>query len=88
VRWPWRQKAHIVIGVRRACLEIGGQRDVLARLWDSTAWLSVALGIAFIALGLLTAPWLLRRYAALARPLQGPPTGLYAGAAAQYRTSG
>jgi len=26
----------------------------------STAWLSAALGIAFIALGLLTAPWLLR----------------------------
>jgi hypothetical protein len=38
----------------------------------STAWLSVALGIAFIALGLLTAPWLLRRYAALARSLQIP----------------
>jgi len=38
----------------------------------STAWLSVALGIAFIALGLLTAPWLLRRYAALARSLQAP----------------
>ena len=38
----------------------------------STAWLSVALGIAFIALGLLTAPWLLRRYAALARSLQDP----------------
>ena len=38
----------------------------------STAWLSVALGIAFIALGLLTAPWLLRRYAALARSFQDP----------------
>jgi hypothetical protein len=38
----------------------------------STAWLSVALGIAFIALGLLTAPWLLRRYAALARSCQDP----------------
>ncbi|HEX6523249.1 MAG TPA: sensor domain-containing protein [Streptosporangiaceae bacterium] len=38
----------------------------------STAWLSVALGIAFIALGLLTAPWLLRRYAALARSIQTP----------------
>ena len=38
----------------------------------STAWLSVALGIAFIALGLLTAPRLLRRYAALARSLQTP----------------
>jgi hypothetical protein len=36
----------------------------------STAWLSAALGIAFIALGLLTAPWSLRRYAALARSLQ------------------
>ena len=33
----------------------------------STAWLSAALGIAFIALGLLTAPWLLRRYGALAQ---------------------
>jgi len=44
----------------------------------STAWLSVALGIAFIALGLLTAPWLLHRYAALARPLQAP--------GAEYRT--
>lgn len=40
----------------------------------STAWLSVALGIAFIALGLLTAPWLLRRYAALARSLQILPS--------------
>jgi len=38
----------------------------------STAWLSVALGIAFIALGLLTAPWFLRRYAALARYFQTP----------------
>ena len=38
----------------------------------STAWLSAALGIASIALGLLTAPWFLRRYAALARPLQTP----------------
>jgi Na+-driven multidrug efflux pump len=38
----------------------------------STAWLSVALGIAFIALGLLTAPWLLRCYAALARSFQIP----------------
>jgi hypothetical protein len=36
----------------------------------SIAWLSVALGIAFIALGLLIAPWLLRRYTALARSLQ------------------
>ena len=36
----------------------------------STAWLSAALGIAFIALGLMTAPWFLRRYAALARSLQ------------------
>jgi putative drug exporter of the RND superfamily len=35
----------------------------------STAWLSVALGIAFIALGLLAAPWLLRRYGALAQSL-------------------
>ena len=39
----------------------------------STAWLSAALGIAFIALGLLTAPWLLRRYGALAQSLL-PPT--------------
>jgi hypothetical protein len=38
----------------------------------STAWLSVALGITFIALGLLTAPWLLRRYGALARSLLAP----------------
>jgi hypothetical protein len=38
----------------------------------STAWLSVALGIAFIALGLLSAPWLLRRYGALARSLLAP----------------
>jgi RND superfamily putative drug exporter len=38
----------------------------------STAWLSVALGIAFIALGLLTAPWLLRRYGALAQSLLAP----------------
>ena len=38
----------------------------------STAWLSAALGIAFIALGLLTAPWLLRRYGALARSLLAP----------------
>jgi hypothetical protein len=38
----------------------------------STAWLSVALGIVFVALGLLTGPWLLRRYAVLARSLQIP----------------
>ena len=38
----------------------------------STAWLSAALGIAFIALGLLTAPWLLRRYGTLAQSLLGP----------------
>ena len=38
----------------------------------STAWLSVALGIAFIALGLLTAPWLLRRYGVLAQSLLAP----------------
>ena len=38
----------------------------------STAWLSAALGIAFIALGLLTAPWLLRRYGALAQSLLAP----------------
>jgi hypothetical protein len=38
----------------------------------STAWLSVALGIAFIALGLLTAPWLVRRHAGLARSLRTP----------------
>jgi len=37
-----------------------------------TAWLSVALGITFIALGLLTAPWLLRRYGALAQSLLAP----------------
>ena len=39
----------------------------------STAWLSAALGIMFIALGLLTAPWLLGRYGALAQSLL-PPT--------------
>ena len=38
----------------------------------STAWLSAALGIMFIALSLLTAPWLLRRYGALAQSLLGP----------------
>jgi Putative sensor len=38
----------------------------------STAWLSVALGIAFIALGLLAGPWLLRRYGALAQSLLAP----------------
>ena len=38
----------------------------------STAWLSAALGIMFIALGLLTAPWLLRRYGALAQSLLAP----------------
>jgi hypothetical protein len=38
----------------------------------STAWLSVALGVAFVALGLLTAPWLLRRYGALAQSLLAP----------------
>ena len=38
----------------------------------STAWLSVALGIAFIALSLRCASWLLRRYAALARSFQDP----------------
>ncbi len=38
----------------------------------STAWLSAALGIAFIALGLLTAPWLLRRYGTLAQSLLAP----------------
>ena len=38
----------------------------------STAWLSVALGITFIALGLLTAPWLLRRYGILAQSLLAP----------------
>jgi hypothetical protein len=32
----------------------------------------VALGIAFIALGLLTAPWLARRYGALAQSLPAP----------------
>jgi hypothetical protein len=37
-----------------------------------TAWLSVALGFTFIALGLLTAPWLLRRYGALAQSLLAP----------------
>ena len=37
-----------------------------------TAWLSVALGIAFIALGLLSAPWLLRRYGALAHSMLAP----------------
>jgi len=38
----------------------------------STAWLSAALGITFIALGLRCAPWLLRRYGALARSLLAP----------------
>jgi hypothetical protein len=38
----------------------------------STAWLSVALGITFIALGLLIGPWLLRRYGALAQSLLAP----------------
>jgi hypothetical protein len=38
----------------------------------STAWLSVALGVAFIALGLLSAPWLLRRYGALAQSVLAP----------------
>ena len=38
----------------------------------STSWLSVALGIAFIALGLLSGPWFLRRYGALARSLLAP----------------
>jgi hypothetical protein len=38
----------------------------------SSAWLSVALGIAFIALGLLSAPWLLRRYGALAHSMLAP----------------
>jgi RND superfamily putative drug exporter len=38
----------------------------------STAWLAAALGIAFIAAGLLTAPWFLRRYGALARSLLVP----------------
>ncbi|HTZ23434.1 MAG TPA: sensor domain-containing protein [Streptosporangiaceae bacterium] len=38
----------------------------------STAWLSVALGIAFIAVGLLSAPSLLRRYGALARSVLAP----------------
>jgi hypothetical protein len=38
----------------------------------STAWLSVALGIAFIALGLLAAPWRLRRYGGLAQSLLAP----------------
>jgi hypothetical protein len=36
----------------------------------STAWLSVVLGIAFIAFGLLLAPEALRHYAALARSLR------------------
>jgi putative drug exporter of the RND superfamily len=36
----------------------------------STAWLSVALGIVFGALGFLTASWFLRRYAMLAHPFQ------------------
>jgi hypothetical protein len=38
----------------------------------SSAWLSAALGVAFIALGLLTAPWLLRRYGAFAQTLLSP----------------
>jgi hypothetical protein len=37
-----------------------------------TAWLSVALGIAFIASGLLSGPWLLRRYGALAHSMLAP----------------
>jgi Putative sensor len=38
----------------------------------STAWFSVALGIAFIALSLLSAPSLLRRYGALAQSMLAP----------------
>lgn len=38
----------------------------------ASAWLSVALGIAFIAAGLLSAPWLLRRYGALAHTMLAP----------------
>jgi hypothetical protein len=38
----------------------------------SAAWLSVALGIVFIAVGLRCAPWLLRRYGVLARSLLAP----------------
>jgi hypothetical protein len=38
----------------------------------SSAWLSAALGIVFIALGLRCAPWLLRRYGALAQSLLAP----------------
>jgi Putative sensor len=38
----------------------------------ASAWLSVALGIAFIAAGLLSGPWLLRRYGALAHSMLAP----------------
>ena len=38
----------------------------------STAWLAAALGIVIIAVGLLTAPWFLRRYGALAQSLLAP----------------
>jgi hypothetical protein len=37
-----------------------------------TAWLSTALGVAFLALGLLSGPWLLRRYGTMARSLLAP----------------
>ncbi len=37
-----------------------------------SAWLSVPLGLAFIALGLLSGPWLLRRYGALAHTKLAP----------------
>jgi hypothetical protein len=37
-----------------------------------TAWLSVPLGLAFGALGLWVAPWLLRRHGALAYSMLAP----------------
>ena len=38
----------------------------------SRAWLSVALGVVFIAAGLLSGPWLLRRYGLFARWMLAP----------------
>ncbi|MGH3297646.1 MAG: sensor domain-containing protein, partial [Trebonia sp.] len=38
----------------------------------ASAWLSVPLGVAFITSGLLSGPWLLRRYVALAHGLLAP----------------
>ena len=62
--WPTTGGALVGSGSSTARLKVPPSAD--------TTWLSAALGIAFIALGLLTAPWLLRRYAALARSFQIP----------------